>query len=130
MALPQYPDALQLREAVRAPLTVILNGAARLREQQQRRIAANLLPLVDAVLECAELLKSYEDRLTRRHFETMMAATTQPTTRTFSGEPMLGAALVRRVAAARTPGSRKPRAAGAGKQRAAGRPRRRTPVPV
>lgn len=126
MALSQYPDALALRGALQAPLTVILNGALRLRETQQRTAAAELLPLVDAVLECAEMLKTYEDRLTRRHFESMMAATTQPTTRTFTGEPMLGPALARRVAAARVPGNRKKRAAG--KQRAAGRPRRRMPV--
>lgn len=126
MALSQYPDALALRAALQAPLMVVLNGAKRLRETQQRTAAAELLPLVDAVLECAELLKTYEDRLTRRHFETMMACTMQPTTRAFSGEPMLGPALARRVAAARTPGNRKQRAVG--KQRAAGRPRRRAPV--
>lgn len=129
MAQSSYPDAMALREQVDRHLTVILNGERRLGDST-RPLAADLLPIRDAIKGCAELLQEYQIQLLGRHFAACVAATTQPTMRKFSGEPMLGVPVARRVATTRAASTRARRTDGAGKQRAAGRSRRAAPVQV
>jgi len=131
MALPQRPTLITLRESLEPYITTLLNTAARTRDAQAAKQVAELIPAVDAILASVELLLTAKAELERRHFASMLAATTQPTVRTFSGEPMLGAAVTRRAPASRSTGGRTRRTNnGAGKQRATGRRGRRVPVPV
>lgn len=129
MALPP-PVVVELRDNLQPYIDTLLNTASRISGSQSKQ-AAELILASDAILGSVQLLLTAKAELERRHFASMLASTTQPTVRTFDGEPMLGTPVVRRTPASRSSGTRTRRpAGGTGKQRATGQRGRRAPAPV
>lgn len=125
MANPIRPLVVRMREELRPHVDAALTVARELRESSRAR-GDKVHTAANALLDGAALLLDCAQQMEARHFAAMMAGATQPALRAFDGEPLLGATVVRRVAAARASGRR--RAPGVSKPRATRR-RTRTAAP-
>jgi hypothetical protein len=123
MALAVRPLVVSLREQIRECNAVVLTAAAKIRAKKPGQ-AAELTVATEALLLAVEQMLVCATEMERRHFAGMTACAAQPTMRAFSGAPMLGTPIVRRVATTRGNGTkstttRRRAAAKPGKARAA-----------